>query len=370
MHFATSCTAAAQPQFNRAVALLHSFEFGDAIDGFSATLAARSVLRDGRVGHRAQPVGQPVRRRHPPGRAVAAGARRRRARAGRSAPKTAARARVRRRGRRSSTPTPTTIDQRARVRAYRDAMATRRRGLPGRHRSVDLLRAVDRRRRITDRQDLRQPAEGRRDPREALRQHSRIIPASRTTSSTATTCRRWPTGRSPRRAATRPSRRRRRTRCTCRRTRSRASAPGRSRSTPTSPRQRRAKREGRPPKSCTRWTTRSTRTCRPAQDAERARAARRRCPQVGALRPATRSARRAPRLGRRVRAGGDPGALRARARRLGRSGARSTAAAEPLPLPRGDDVFRARRSARRAPATPRRHAPVSIARRPARIRDS
>lgn len=38
--FATSCSAAAQPQFNRAVALLHSFEFRRAIDGFGATLEA------------------------------------------------------------------------------------------------------------------------------------------------------------------------------------------------------------------------------------------------------------------------------------------------------------------------------------------
>ena len=38
--FATSCSAAATPEFNRAVALLHSFEFGDAIKGFTATLAA------------------------------------------------------------------------------------------------------------------------------------------------------------------------------------------------------------------------------------------------------------------------------------------------------------------------------------------
>ena len=36
--FATSCSAAAQPQFNRAVALLHSFEFPRAIDAFGATL--------------------------------------------------------------------------------------------------------------------------------------------------------------------------------------------------------------------------------------------------------------------------------------------------------------------------------------------
>jgi hypothetical protein len=38
--FATSCSATAQPQFNRAVALLHSFEFLRAIDGFGATLTA------------------------------------------------------------------------------------------------------------------------------------------------------------------------------------------------------------------------------------------------------------------------------------------------------------------------------------------
>jgi len=36
--FATSCSAAAQPIFNRAVALLHSFEFGHAIEGFTAAL--------------------------------------------------------------------------------------------------------------------------------------------------------------------------------------------------------------------------------------------------------------------------------------------------------------------------------------------
>ena len=36
--FATSCSAAAQPQFNRAVALLHSFEFLRAIEAFGATL--------------------------------------------------------------------------------------------------------------------------------------------------------------------------------------------------------------------------------------------------------------------------------------------------------------------------------------------
>ena len=36
--FETSCSAAAQPQFNRGVALLHSFEFGRAIEAFTTTL--------------------------------------------------------------------------------------------------------------------------------------------------------------------------------------------------------------------------------------------------------------------------------------------------------------------------------------------
>jgi hypothetical protein len=40
VHFPTSCAEAAQPAFDRAVALLHSFEFAQAIDAFGATLKA------------------------------------------------------------------------------------------------------------------------------------------------------------------------------------------------------------------------------------------------------------------------------------------------------------------------------------------
>src|SRR5262245_50407197 len=43
VHFATSCNPAAQKQFDRAVALLHSFEFSQAIDGFNAALKADST---------------------------------------------------------------------------------------------------------------------------------------------------------------------------------------------------------------------------------------------------------------------------------------------------------------------------------------
>jgi hypothetical protein len=38
VHFATSCNGAAQQKFDRAVALLHSFEFSRAADGFTAAL--------------------------------------------------------------------------------------------------------------------------------------------------------------------------------------------------------------------------------------------------------------------------------------------------------------------------------------------
>jgi tetratricopeptide (TPR) repeat protein len=38
VHFATSCTEQAQPRFDRAVSLLHSFEFGPAIDAFNEAL--------------------------------------------------------------------------------------------------------------------------------------------------------------------------------------------------------------------------------------------------------------------------------------------------------------------------------------------
>jgi hypothetical protein len=38
VHFATSCNAGAQKEFNRAVALLHSFQFSRAIEGFKAVL--------------------------------------------------------------------------------------------------------------------------------------------------------------------------------------------------------------------------------------------------------------------------------------------------------------------------------------------
>jgi hypothetical protein len=43
VHFATSCSPAVAPQFDRAVALLHSFEFGASIRAFNEVLAADST---------------------------------------------------------------------------------------------------------------------------------------------------------------------------------------------------------------------------------------------------------------------------------------------------------------------------------------
>src|SRR6202162_813124 len=43
VHFATSCNEAAQKEFNRAVALLHSFQFSRAIEGFNAVLREDST---------------------------------------------------------------------------------------------------------------------------------------------------------------------------------------------------------------------------------------------------------------------------------------------------------------------------------------
>ena len=43
VHFATSCNPAVAPKFDRAVALLHSFEFGGSIRGFNDVLAADST---------------------------------------------------------------------------------------------------------------------------------------------------------------------------------------------------------------------------------------------------------------------------------------------------------------------------------------
>jgi hypothetical protein len=53
VHFATSCNEAAQTEFNRAVALLHSFQFSRAIEGFNAVLGEGRDVRNRVLGNRA-----------------------------------------------------------------------------------------------------------------------------------------------------------------------------------------------------------------------------------------------------------------------------------------------------------------------------
>ena len=116
----------------------------------------------------------------------------------------------------------------------------------------------------------------------------------------------------------------------------------------------RASATARPPKSCTRWTTWPTPYLQTGQDARGARAARRRCPAVKARFDPERD-RSAP---RRARPASSRWPRSRRATRssaaTGRTAAALDAAAEPLPVRRRADLLRARRSARRAPATPRR----------------
>jgi tetratricopeptide (TPR) repeat protein len=119
--FATSCSAAAKPDFNRAVALLHSFEFGDAIKGFSAALGKDPSCAMAEWGVAMSRWGNPFNlAQRPPG------------------PLKEGQAAVDR-GRALKPPTPreqayldavarlfadaATVDQRTRIVAYRDAMA-------------------------------------------------------------------------------------------------------------------------------------------------------------------------------------------------------------------------------------------------------
>ena len=54
VNFATSCNPGAQSTFNRAVALLHSFQFSRAIDGIQCGTGSRSELWNRLLGHCAQ----------------------------------------------------------------------------------------------------------------------------------------------------------------------------------------------------------------------------------------------------------------------------------------------------------------------------
>ena len=222
---------AAQPTFDRAMALLHSFEFGPAIEGFDATLKADPSCAIADWGIALARWGNPFAAAIRPPRSCSRGSRRSRS-ARRPAPKTE-RERAYIDAAAQLYTDYETIDQRARVVAYE----RRWRRWPRRIRPIARRRSSTRLSLTasalpTDKTYANQLKAGailetlfaEQPDHPGLAHyiiHSYDVPA-------------LADARSTRRAATRRSRRRRRTRCTCRRTRSRASAPGRNRSRRTS----------------------------------------------------------------------------------------------------------------------------------------
>ena len=219
-------------EFNRGIALLHSFWFSAAIEAFNGVLKQDPALRDGALGHRHELVEQPVRRVP-----LAAGAGRRPGGRRRGHAPAAAAPTARRPTWRRWTQLyrdAATRDQRTARRGLREGHGGAGREVPRRRRGAHLLCAGARPDGAAHRQDLRQPAEGGGDPRRGVLAPARSSgpgalhhPQLRRAAAGLARAERGPPLRDDRA-------RRARTRSTCRRTRSRAWACGRSRSTPTS----------------------------------------------------------------------------------------------------------------------------------------
>ena len=218
-------------------------------------------------------------------------------------------------------------------------------------RGADLLRAGARSDGAADRQDLREPAEGRRHPRSRSSRGSPSIPGLAHYIIHSFDVPALAPARARRGAPLREDRARRAARAPhavahlhARRAR------GRNRSTPTWRRPRPRARTTRRPRSCTRSTIRRTPTCRPRRTRRpggRSMRSRRSATEDSDQR---RRQRRAA-GGGLLRAGRHPGALRARARRLGRGGGAARRARRRLPGPTPSRISPAR-SAPRAAATP------------------
>ena len=197
VHFATSCSAAAQPQFDRAVALMHSFEFGPAIDGYTAAANTDPGCAMAYWGIALEPLGQSVRRRPAAraqlqqgldaiGRAKQAGAKTERER-----DYIAAAERL--------YADYDKMSQRDRVVAYEHAMADLAAKYPeDREASIFYALSLAASALPTDKTYANQLKAGA--ILEKISPKSPTIPASRTTSFTATTCRRSPLARRERRA--------------------------------------------------------------------------------------------------------------------------------------------------------------------------
>ena len=170
VNFETTCAAATKADFNRATALLHSFAFSRRDQRVREGADRRPDVRNRRVGHRAERMGQPVCRDQG----------RRAAREG-----LRPRWRARRRLARSLSASATTLPRSPSCTRTRRPSITRR-ALPPtrapwpasprrtrRQRSADLRRARVAPDRAADRQDLREAAAGGRRPRADVRAGAR-----------------------------------------------------------------------------------------------------------------------------------------------------------------------------------------------------
>ena len=354
VHFATSCAPAVAPRFDRAVALLHSFEFGASIRAFGEVLAADSTVRDGAVGDRAEPLGatrwRPRSARSP--RSSQRGRRRRREAAARlGARRDRARARVHRRGRPALRRLRARRTSHARVVAYERAMGDLVAKQPADTEAtifhaialvaVGAAHGQDVRERSCRRARILEPLWATQPDHPGLAHyiiHAYDVPAL------AARAR----GRG---AALRADRaRRRRTRCTCRRTPSRASGCGRSRSRRTAARSTAALRDGSIAEELHASDYSTYAYLQTARATRRRRRCSTRCRR--SRRASTRTRSRAPRPGR-------PACSRwRRSRRATRSSGapgREAATLEParerVPVDRGDESTSRARSARRTRAT-------------------
>ena len=189
VHFPTSCAADVQQSFDRALALLHSFEFGAATEGFQGARRGLHV-RDRELGASRWPWGNPFAGgiKASPAATRTAG---HRARTSGWKPDST-RARLYR-GCREAVRERRHARSGARLIAYRDAMESLAAASPGtsRRRSSTRCRWPSPRRRPTRPTPLSsRPARSSRSSSPRIR----IIPACRTTSFTPTTCRRWRLG--------------------------------------------------------------------------------------------------------------------------------------------------------------------------------
>ena len=196
VHFETSCDATVREDFDRAVAMLHSFFYPETERAFRAVIerdpSCAMAYWGVAISQRPNPLTAPF----PP--------------------------ELLQRGweaiqqaRTTGSPTPRErawidalapffenyerVDQRTRTARYEAAMAASARAVPRRHRGRSVLRARAARGGRPHGQDLRAAAEGRSDSRALAARRSRSTPASPTTSFTRTTTR-----RSPRRDCRRP----------------------------------------------------------------------------------------------------------------------------------------------------------------------